>query len=294
MTEILGTKYAIAENDFTIQYLYQTGPASMPRSHSHPTYEIYYLLDGERVFFVNETVYTAQKGELILLHPHDIHRTTSSDALKCERILINFSESFLATELSRCQVPLLQKHAASPLIHFPIDMQTVVEELLQKMLRECELGYEAVETCVRAQLIELLVHMRRHTIKESMKQTVTTHPMHQKMTEVAGYLNDNFHSQITLHEVSKLFYISPSYLSRTFKRITGFQFKEYLQIIRLREAKRLLRESNAPISQIAENTGFEHVANFNVMFKKVTGVTPSFYRKSNRCQEITTKSSAGN
>lgn len=278
MTEVLKTRYAIEGSEFTIKYLYQTGQGSMRKAHAHPTYEIYYVLDGGRVYFINNTVYTVQKGDMILVNPNDIHRTTSSDAPKCERILVNFKESFLADELARCPISLLKQFGV-PLIRLPVDKQAIVEELLQKMIRECENKQEAHETYVRALLTELLIQMHRNAVNANVKPTSSTHPMHQRMTEIATYLNDHFQGKITLQDIADLFYISPSYLSRTFKKITGFHFKEYLLIIRLREAKRLLRESRDAISQIAEKTGFEHAAHFTIVFKKGTGITPANYRK---------------
>lgn len=284
MKEILGTKYAIDGINFTIQHLHQTGHVSMRKPHSHPTYELYYVLDGGRTFFINKTVYTAKKGDLIFINPNDIHRTTSSDELKCERILVNFSESFLELELSRYETSILSGKYDNSLFHFSVHTQAIIEELLEKMIHECHTMQNAYETFVRSLLVQVIIHIDRHTATKNEKKNASILPMHQKMTEIAMYLNEHFQEDITLQDVSNRFYISPSYLSRTFKKVTGFQFKEYLQTIRFKEAKRLLRESKEPISQIASAIGYQHTANFNVIFKKVTGFTPGQYRKNTRIE----------
>lgn len=282
MTTNSGTKYVIDAGAFSIEYLQQTGYSSMPGPHAHPAYEIFYVLNGGRVFFINETVYTVEKGDMIFIHPNDVHRTTSSQALKCERILVNFLESFIVPELSRSSVRLLPLSRPSPLFRFPVNEQAAIEELLRSMLHECQTQDEGCVTYVRALLAKLLVRLYRHHRKEHEMLTSPAHPMHQKISEIAAYLNEHFQQNVTLRDVARQFYISPSYLSRVFKKITGFQFKEYLQIIRVREAQRLLRESDDSIGLIAEKTGFAHTANFNVTFKALTGITPGYYRRSTR------------
>ncbi|MOA03991.1 Bifunctional transcriptional activator/DNA repair enzyme AdaA [compost metagenome] len=94
--------------------------------------------------------------------------------------------------------------------------------------------------------------------------TMYKHPMHQKISEIALYMNRSYEKPITLEQVSKQFYISPSHLSRVFKRLTGFQFREYLQVVRIREAQKLLETTSDPVQLIAES------------------VTPLRYRKSNK------------
>ncbi|WP_166238256.1 AraC family transcriptional regulator [Paenibacillus turpanensis] len=270
----------IGDGEFSIHYWYYTGHAEMRAPHAHASYELFYVLDGGRVFFINGTVYTANKGDLIFINSNDVHRTTSSEALKCERVLINFTDAFLQHVISHSPFPLLPVGRSSPVFHFPINEQAAVEELLQKMLQECRLQESGYEMCVQSLLTELLIRMYRHDLKEYERQAPPAHPMHQKISEVASYMNEHFSQQVTLQETARRFFISPSYLSRTFKNVTGFQFSEYLQIIRIREAQRRLRETDEPIGRIAEEVGFDHTANFNVTFKKITGVTPGYYRRS--------------
>ena len=73
----------------------RTGFSSMPRPHSHTFYELYYLLEGERVYFINGKVQFAQQGDMVIIVPHDLHSTASSQVEQFERILIHFTKEFL-------------------------------------------------------------------------------------------------------------------------------------------------------------------------------------------------------
>ncbi|WP_159887801.1 helix-turn-helix transcriptional regulator [Paenibacillus puerhi] len=280
MRDLSTIKHTIEDNRFSIHYINSIGYMRGP--HAHPYYEMFYVMEGERIFFLNETVYSLQKGDMILINPNDPHRSTYSEALKCDRILVNFTEDFIQSEVARADVRLLPLDRPSRLFRFSVNEQATVEELLQRMLYECQDQEEGCSAYVRASLVQLLVLMYRHERKPNQHLTHSAHPMHQKVSEIAAYVTEHYAAGLTLNEIAKRFYISPSYLSRIFRSITGFHFKEYVQLVRIREAKRLLRETSLPIGSIGETTGFGHTANFNVTFKKITGSTPGHYRKSMR------------
>lgn len=80
---------------FIIEQIKRAGPFSMDSDHYHDTYEIYYLLAGERSYYINNLIYTLRKGDLIFINKNELHRTTSKGSASHERILINFEESFL-------------------------------------------------------------------------------------------------------------------------------------------------------------------------------------------------------
>jgi YesN/AraC family two-component response regulator len=72
--------------------------------------------------------------------------------------------------------------------------------------------------------------------------------------------------------------LNKSTLSRKFSQSTGKKFRDTLQEIRIREAKRLLKETKAPLEEVARLAGYTHQTYFNAKFKAATGKTPSAYR----------------
>jgi len=279
MTDILGETYSLEEHSFSIQYMHRKGYYSMASGHFHPYYEILYLLQGERIYFINDTVYTAQAGDLVIVNPHDLHQTSSSEAPGFERILINFKHEFIHARLGPGDPQLLPFAQGSRLVRFPLKEQPAVDRLIRDMLAECTERGEGYEAYVRSSLMKLLVLIHRQLRREDEEPPHYAHPMHEKISEIAAFLNSHYQDELTLEQVSKQFYISPSYLSRIFKKITGFHFREYLLVIRVREAQRMLLESQHKILSISELVGFRHISHFNTTFKKITGISPLQYRK---------------
>lgn len=78
------------------------------------------------------------------------------------------------------------------------------------------------------------------------------------------------------------FYNSRSYLTRIFKETTGITVVQYLTVVRIRQAARLLRETDSPITEIADLCGFGNVTYFEKVFHRIRGMTPRQYRKNNR------------
>jgi YesN/AraC family two-component response regulator len=105
------------------------------------------------------------------------------------------------------------------------------------------------------------------------------------LPDIVQHINRNFMQKITLDDVSKQFYISRFYLSKTFKETTGFTFVEYLNSVRIKEAQKLLIITNKKIIQISYEVGFGSVAHFGRVFKTITGYSPLQYRKLNKTKK---------
>ena len=93
------------------------------------------------------------------------------------------------------------------------------------------------------------------------------------------YLTMNFERKLSLEEVAHTMRISPTYLSRVFKRETGSSMVDFLNRIRIEKSKELLADESIRLIEVALQSGFESQSYFNRIFKQVCDVTPQQYRK---------------
>lgn len=85
-------------------------------------------------------------------------------------------------------------------------------------------------------------------------------------------------NSMSLEYVAKKMNLSPAYVSRTFKNIYHINFSEYLTGLRMKKAKRLLKETTQKIYEISENVGYADSSSFIKLFKKQFGISPNDYR----------------
>jgi YesN/AraC family two-component response regulator len=98
------------------------------------------------------------------------------------------------------------------------------------------------------------------------------------INDIMEYIKENYSSGITLDTLAEKFHYNPVYLSLLFKKTTGIKFVDYLNRVRIQNAKRLLLRENIGIEQVAFQVGFKDHAYFARLFKKMEGYTPSDYR----------------
>ncbi|NEW08279.1 response regulator [Paenibacillus sp. SYP-B3998] len=100
--------------------------------------------------------------------------------------------------------------------------------------------------------------------------------------EIAAFLDQHYHEDITLQDISSRFFLSREYISRKFKQEFEVNLSDYLGQIRMDKAKTLLRNPHLRISQVAEMVGYQDEKYFSKVFKKQEGLSPNEYRKSSK------------
>ncbi len=96
--------------------------------------------------------------------------------------------------------------------------------------------------------------------------------------EILKYLNNNINKEITINELSLLFFFDKTYIMKRFKKELGITIHEYINIIRIYNSLSYFKDDNYFLS-IAFNNGFNSLEYFSETFKKVLGVSPRKYKK---------------
>ena len=100
-----------------------------------------------------------------------------------------------------------------------------------------------------------------------------------KVEKVKRFMERNWHKKIVLQEAAEAVCLSPKYLSRIFKEHAKKGFSDYKLELKIGKAKELLEKADYNINQISERLGYENTESFIRQFKKISGCTPTEYRK---------------
>lgn len=124
---------------------------------------------------------------------------------------------------------------------------------------------------------QIMLHAIRLRDRESRKQQKDL------LNKAIGFIDEHYPEEtISLDKVAQKVNISPNYFSAMFSQEIGQTFVEYLTAKRISEAKRMLRQTEMRSSEIAFAVGFRDSHYFSFVFKKVSGCTPSEYRKGDK------------
>ena len=135
-------------------------------------------------------------------------------------------------------------------------------------------------SCLRTVLeLGLLLH---YAEQEYRAESHAARPRNETVEQICAYLAANYQQKFSLSEVAAKFYISPYYLSRLFRRVTGQSIVDYINGRRIEAAQKLLETTELSIGTVAEQTGFASAAHFRRVFRETMGTGPLQYRKSHR------------
>ncbi|RCX22632.1 AraC family two component transcriptional regulator [Fontibacillus phaseoli] len=129
-------------------------------------------------------------------------------------------------------------------------------------------SYTSLETVVREEMQELLRQIDHYGIDKS----------YWIIEKAKKYMNEHYRTDLKASEVATWLKITPSYFSYIFKQSTGKGFTEYMNEMRMEQAKALLATTHDKVFEVADKVGYKEYKYFVSVFKSYTGMTPKEYR----------------
>lgn len=254
-----------------VQYDTSIADATMPRKHSHATYEIYYLHSGTRDYFIGDRVYKVNPGDFVLISSNVLHKTGGK---AFERTVVYFDCEGIPEEL----FDLLELCFAKAVIRTHPEGRMFIEALLERMRKEYDGNGENRDMFLQSQLICLILEIGRFSEREA---ECKDDPSTNLIMNIVSHINKNYMEDLAVEGLAGMAYLSRSHFCRKFKKVTGFSPLEYINSVRINEAEKLLHDTRIPITEISIRTGFSSSNYFGDLFKKYKGVSPREWRRIN-------------
>lgn len=156
-------------------------------------------------------------------------------------------------------------------------------EVNLKALEEAYFQTKVFDQAQYEAMLRLLATFAEHlaTISNSIEPVVEVEaPEDQVVSRAKKYISERFQERITLDEAAQAVNASTRHFCKVFKLATGITFTDYLARTRVEKAKHLLQNPHLRVSEIAFETGFESISQFNRSFKRITGMSPTRFRDS--------------
>lgn len=265
-------------NGITFEHIVRDSAFNMPSKHFHDEYELYYLCAGGRFYFIDNQTYLIEPGSIVLINQHQIHKTSPSDSLFHDRILVEFHEASMP-HLKLLDIDLkafFNKYEG--VVKLRKEEQLNIENYFQTIFHEFDKKQAHYKAQVQLKLSEMLIYISRILPTHSLP-THNQSPKQQKVNEISDYIASTYYKPLSLNNLANQFFLNKSYLSRIFKEITGFTVNEYIYITKIKKAQELLVNTDWAISKIATSLGYSSLTYFERIFKKYTETTPTRYRK---------------
>lgn len=259
--------------DFQLRYIsiskYEGDWHSLP--HTHQFSELFYVLRGEGVFYIENEKVSVKTDDLMIINPYIEHTEKTLPNNPMEYIVFGveglaFSFNNPDQDTSKGYSFYSYGHEKNQFINFA-----------QLMMHEFENKKPGFEKVCHGLLEVLLVYISR---KQNLSVISNSSFRLSKECALAKrYIDINYSQNITLDSLAKITHINKYYLAHSFTECIGQSPINYLADRRIEACKELLTTSDLSVTQIASSAGFSSQSYFSQLFNKKTGMSPRQYRK---------------
>ena len=265
----------LAENGFEISIQSSSSPIQMTNPHVHNALEFIYILDGNFKIYANDMKFMLSQGDLCFFRSNTVHHTYSVDSFGGKYFVIKIEPSVILSLAN-------EKFGISYMLQFMLQTEnskvvwksnelydSKIQRAVENTLNEHLSGDFGKDIAMKIYASKLVLEVLRYENTNtgiidafSYDSTIT-----KQIYETMLYINANYMNDITALECANKLNMSYSYFSRTFKRITGKSFKEYLNETRINQAEKLMFSTDRTITDICESCGYNSVSYFIAQYK---------------------------
>ncbi len=256
----------------------QTDPFHL---HTHHHAEIIYVKEGRILFEQSDRVFEAGPGDLMIVTRMEKHGTHVLEE-PYHRLCVNIAyDAQLDEDREHRLLSVIQDRRNTE--NLPIHLnpkRNRIEPLIAGLIWEFNNKDEMGERMIAALTEQLLVELFRLQPEDRRSQEAKR--IYSKILMIQQHIDQHFVEDMTVEQLAKANYISPDYLTKCFREVTGYTPKQYITANRLVYARKLLRTTDMTVDNVAFRAGFFNVNNFIRSFKQYYGETPGNYYKNAR------------
>ena len=249
--------------------------------HQHPEFELTLITRGHGTRFIGDHVSRYAAPDAVLIGPGVPHTwQTDDDATSNHALVLQFKETawgpdFFESAEMRSLEPLFIMAGRG--VHLSRACADALAPLMRKVIPAR--GIERIRQFL-ACLDIIAGDVKASPLASARFDLSSRLQQPARINRVCDYVLRNLSSPVSLDRAAKAVHMTPSSLSRFFRRETGRTFMSYVNDLRIGEACRLLMESEHSIAEICYASGFNNLSNFNRRFRETHGMTPSEFRAS--------------
>ena len=247
--------------------------------HWHDCFELLYVLCGEAEQWVNGARFRLCAGDILLLYSGDVHATRCMDGGRTRIFVLKFMPSILDARLSRPYTPV---HLAGFLNREgrTAPLEPAHQAVIRPLLEELEAEYRRREPGYAFYIRSGILRLTGYFVRSGIIRTLSIDgpgPQAEWISRILRYMEEHYRDPLTLRDIAGMAHMNYSYASRYFKRLTGRNFKQYLDYIRVSEATLCLLEGTT-VAETATRCGFSGPQAMARTYTRILGFPPTAIR----------------
>lgn len=271
---------------FNSIYYFEFGKDFSHPPEKHDFWEMVYVDAGEISAVTDGLGQTLCQGQVIFHRPGEVHAHVSNKKVSNNMLVVSFTTKSAAMEFFDKRVFTLDKTGKTLLSLFINEAKNALGvipgEYTDKNALDfsnAPIGSVQLLECYLTELLLVLGRAVTDVMRVKMSQNSRELAQSSISSLIIEYLSENIYNSITFDDICSKFFMGKSKLCKLFDEYVGMGPIEYLSILKMNEAKRLLVDEELTVSKISELMGYSTIHNFSRAFKKHTGSSPLEYRK---------------